>query len=307
MGLFRKGKKSKFKPIPLSESQKVADEFRQGLIEQDIQLPEREIAPLSALEQQGLTAVGGLGRDIQGLTGTAADILGQTLRGEFDPRTSPFFQGFRQEAERIKQEGIRDALRRGQRLTGGPASTTLAEAGDIAARADESILQTLGGLFEQERARQFGATGQAFNLGSGISQLLLSAGQLPRSIEQQILDARFAQQQGNVLAPFQFQAPVAESIMRDQRFMFQPGVQGSSLMEDIAGVAGIATGIGALGGLAGGAAGGLGGLFGGGAATGGGAFGFGAGAVPTGSLGGTNPLTAGFGQGGFAGMAQGFL
>lgn len=257
MGLLSKGKKAKFREIPLSTSQKAGDKLLQGLVEQDITLPTREIAGLSELERQGLTAVGGLGRDIQGLTGEAADVLRGTLRGEFDPRTSPFFQGFRQEAQRLKQEGISDVLRRSQRITGAPAGTALRQTGDVASRADESILQTLGGLFEQERARQFGAVGQTFNLGSGISQLLLGAGQVPRSIEQDILNARFNQQIGQIEAPFRLQAPIAQNLLAQQRFTFTPGVQGSSTLQDIAGIASIAGGVGMLGGL-GAAAGGLG-------------------------------------------------
>jgi hypothetical protein len=277
MGLFKKSTPDKFIETPLTKSQKAADELQQSLVERDINIPTQQVAGLSGLEQQGLTQAGGLANiDSAALAQSSADVLQQTLSGGFDPRTSPFFQGLRAESERLKQEGISDTLRRSQQLTGAPSSVALRQAGEVGARFDENTLQTLGGLFEQERGRQFQAIGAGFNAPGAIAQTLLGAGQVPRSIEQQILNAQFAQRQAQELAPFQYQNPIASDLLSQQRMNFIPGQQGSSLFQDIAGVAGIASGLGGLGAAGAGmlgAGGGLdmfsqaGGLFGGGAQT----------------------------------------
>jgi hypothetical protein len=241
MGLFKKGKKGKFVAIPLSESQKASDKFLQGLVEQDINIPTQQIAGLSDLEQAGLKKISALQDiDASGISQQAAEVLRGTLAGDFDPRTSPFYKGFRQEAGRIKQEGISDVLRRSQRITGAPAGTALRQTGDVAGRADENSLQVLGGLFEQERGRQFNAIGQGLNLPGGIGSILMNAGALPRGIEQNILNAQFQQQMGQIQAPFQLQAPIAQNIMNQQRFNYRPGQQGSTWAQDVAGIANIA-------------------------------------------------------------------
>lgn len=273
MGLFSKGKKAKFREIPLSASQKEADKLLQGLVTEDVTIPEQQIAPLSELERVGIGKIGELGGIDTGALGqSAADVLEKTLAGDFDPRTSPFFQGFRQEAQRLKGEAISDVQRRSQRLTGAPAGTALRQTGEVGARADESILQVLGQLFETERARQFSAVPQAFNTISGISSLLAGAGRSERSVEQDVLNAQFAQQAGDINFRFGRQAELAQQLLQQQRFTFTPGVQGSNTFQDIAGIAGIVTGASALGGLGGLGgtgggtgigAGGAGGLFGG--------------------------------------------
>jgi hypothetical protein len=270
MGLFSSGKKGKFREIPLTESQKSADALMKRLVEMQVSFPEREVAPLSDTERQAIQSFKeSLGEE--GLIGQARDVLGQTLRGEFDPRTSPFYQGLRDEAQRLKQVGVSDALRRGQRFSGGFSGVAGRQAGEVAGRADENILQVLGSLFETERGRQQQAVPTALGFEQGISGTLAGLGGLERSIEQQILDAQFQKQQQDVLAPFQYQSPVADALLKQQRFTYTPGKEGSSTMQDIMGVAGIAaapfTGgaslgmtASALGGPQGGGMGGAGGI-----------------------------------------------
>ena len=238
MGLFSKGKKGEFKAIPLSPSQQSADALMKRLVEMNVSFPEREVAPLSDLEQQAIAGfTESLGEG--GLISQARQQLSETLAGDFDPRTSPFFQGLREEAQRLKQEGVSDVLRRSQRLTGGASGVAGRQAIDVQSRADENILQVLGSLFETERGRQLAAVPTAVGIEQSLAGTLAGFGGLERSIEQQILDARFQKQQSDVLAPFQLQAPVASDLLRQQRFTFTPGSEGSSLMQDIAGVAGL--------------------------------------------------------------------
>jgi hypothetical protein len=276
MGLFSSGSEPSFDEIPLTEGQKQAEQTLLALQGSTIDTPTQGTAGLSQLEQQGLQQFGGLaGLDTAGVAQSALGNLQQTLSGGFDPRTSDFFQGFRQEAQRLKGEGISDALRRSQRLTGAPAGRAQRAAGEVAGRADESILQTLGGLFNQERGRQFGAIGMGLNAPGQIGSQLLGAGALPRGIEQQILNAQFNQRNQGISNQFQ-QAGIANSLLNQTRFSFTPGTEGSSLFQDIAGVAGIATGLGGLGAVAGGlgaAAGGIGGFLGGAGQMAGNAFG----------------------------------
>ncbi|NLO02807.1 MAG: hypothetical protein GX126_10905 [Bacteroidales bacterium] len=85
----------------------------------------------------------------------------KTLSGEYDPLTSPYYEGIRKEADIATQKSA-DVLRHGQSTRGTLASTVGAKAeGEMRAIADAKTLQTLGSLYESERNRMSNAVSQS--------------------------------------------------------------------------------------------------------------------------------------------------
>lgn len=251
MGLFGGGSKGEFELIPLTKEQQAAEKYIQGLMERDLEFPMREIADLSPIEQAILKQYQDtLGSD-KGAMQSVMNMLMSSVRGEYDPTTSPYYKGMRKEFERMKQKGIGDVTRRGQLLTGAPSSDMLRETGNYANMMDEASMQVLGNLFEQERNRQMQSSQQVTNL----QNQLMQAGGLPRSLRQEQLDAAFNQAMSNLVGAYQYQMPAAQAIYDKDRYTYVAGEKGSSLLGDIGGMVGIASkvkGAGGLGSLVGG-------------------------------------------------------
>ena len=154
--------------------------------------------------------------------------LKKTLGGEFyDPKTSDFWQGFRETSKMEQEEGVADIRRRGQ-IGGGLFSTGVAreETGYIARKGAERTTM-LGGLFERERDRKTSAVGQAlgyagFEEAGKTSRLAAGStiGALPRQIQQARHQATFNQANDQVNADYlssilqtQVQTGAAEQLM----------------------------------------------------------------------------------------------
>lgn len=136
--------------------------------------------------------------------------LSKTLGGEFyDPRTSDFWKGYRDVSAMEQEKGIAAVRRRGQLgggLYGEPGQRTEAEyiKGMGATRT-----MMLGSLFEKERERRLGATGQAlgyagFEETGKLSRLQVGStiGAIPRDIQQQKYRAEFARAAGQSQADY---------------------------------------------------------------------------------------------------------
>jgi len=221
------------------------------LMKQDVSMPTRDVAGMSAAEQQG--------------QGILAQILGG---GAFaDPRTSPLYQGLRQESM-AEEERAASSLKRRQQGSGMLHSSTGAQSeGRLRGDYSNSRMSLLGGLYEKERDRD-----NPYSRLSAASQY----GALPRQIEQERANAGYESAMGNVMFPYQQQAGIAGQLLN-----YQPWYQPQQYSEPsgfaqmagpigtiMGGLGSLGSGLGSLGG--GGGAGGLGGLFGGGGGGGGG-------------------------------------
>lgn len=93
--------------------------------------------------------------------------LEKVLQGGYDPMSSPYYEGIRQEADILTDEGVKQ-LMHGQQQRGTLASTPgmSAEAG-LRAKMGASTLQELGKLYEGERGRM----SQGVNQALGYAQL----------------------------------------------------------------------------------------------------------------------------------------
>jgi len=152
----------------------------------------------------------------------------KTLGGEFyDPRTSDFWSGFREQSAMEQEEGTAALRRRGQ-LGGGLFSTGVASEERKYQTAKEAERTTmLGGLYEKERDRKTSAVGQAlgyaeFGEAGAANRINLGAtvGAIPRDIQNQQYTAAFNQAQqksqnkyAQELFPFTAQAGIAQNLM----------------------------------------------------------------------------------------------
>jgi hypothetical protein len=135
----------------------------------------------------------------------------KTLGGEFyDPKSSGFWEGFRELSEMEQEKGVANLRRRGQ-LGGGLYSepSERAESEYIRGMGAERT-KLLGSLYESERNRMTNAVAQAlgyagFEEQGETSRLQLGStiGAIPRQIEQQKYTAEHAQKLGQTQADYQ--------------------------------------------------------------------------------------------------------
>ena len=177
------------------------------------QIPLQQIAGMGANEQtvQDLLGkyLGTSATDNEGYK-LGMDEIKKTLGGEFyDPKTSDFWKGFREQSAMEQEEGTEDIRRRGQ-LGGGLFSTGVAgEEVKYQAGKESERTMMLGGLFEKERDRKTNAVGQALGYAGFEEQgaanrigLGATVGAIPRNIQNQKYAAGYAQQLGQSNADF---------------------------------------------------------------------------------------------------------
>ena len=209
---------------------------------------------------------------------SAQDYLSQTLKGGFDPRTSPAYQSFRDEAaynnQRALDQARADLGSRGKYFS----SEGLRTEGDIGAQTSIGLNRNLAQLYENERQRQE----RGFQAAPGFEKYMqgipleragaaLGYGALPREISQKDLEMRyedFKRQQGELgditrlAASGVSSQPLSQSYPAYQKSPFEKYV--SPILQTALPLIGTAFG-GPIGGMLGGAAGSfLGGMGGGG-------------------------------------------
>lgn len=156
-----------------------------------------------------------------------------TLKGNYDPRDSDYWRGFRQEANRLKEEAQTDVRQRSQlggMLKSSPSAGIEAESNQ---RYDSAILQELGKLQENERQRRLNAAGMAGQVDSQHLSNVSGANQIAdqqRQIEQARNDELYRTAMYEVLAPYKHQYKLALSLLNEQRYT---GVQTGGGLTDL--------------------------------------------------------------------------
>jgi len=132
------------------------------------------------------------------LSKLGGEQLTKTLQGGYDPRTSPQYEGMRQEMNLMKERDIDAARRAGAARGSYNASGSLREENDVRSSYGASINRILGDLYGQERQRMFEAAPMAQNYEQGLQGQALQqiqAGQqfgaIPRLIEQSDMEAKY--------------------------------------------------------------------------------------------------------------------
>ncbi len=140
----------------------------------------------------------------------------KTLAGDYDPRTSDYWKGFRQEGEQVRGKTTEAIRRRGQAggmLQSSPYANIEAQAGR---ELDSFMLRKLGEMYEHERGRMDTAADRAGNLGQQqFGNLLEGQGMAarPQMIEQLRNIAIYEEQIKELLHAYDYQAKIAMDMM----------------------------------------------------------------------------------------------
>lgn len=159
------------------------------------------VAPMSQPEAQSFDFLRKFGEGTQAADPTfqkARKVVGQTLEGQFDPTTSPYYQAVKAEAARnlaSTQENIKsEAAGRGNVFTGGRIREQARAATDVGI----GLNKILGELAMRERQNQLSVIPQALGISQTLAQEPLQRaeafqlfGALPREIEQAMNTAAY--------------------------------------------------------------------------------------------------------------------
>jgi len=215
MGLFTEDQEIEM--IPRTEGSLQGEAYLKSLLSSGTpNIPTQGTAgltPVQLLIQQQLSALLGKTTEAGNLaTGEYSKILGD----DYDPRTSPYYEGLRQESERLKKEGV-TGIRQRSELGGMLNSSSAAVAeGDFISQSNSALLQELGKMLETERGRKLLAASGIQNAQSQEIGNVAAVGGIAeqaRMIEQQQADALYNQIMQTILFPYAYQSQLATSLM----------------------------------------------------------------------------------------------
>jgi len=228
MGLFTKDTKIE---DPLAGEKKRAAGFLEDLMQQGTpDIPTQQVAGLTPLQQILQGNMQGQVNAANQNYGEVRDYYRDVLDGGYDPRSSDFYKGLRQEADRMKTEettNVRQSANMGGMLQSTPR---MAVESDARQQIDNQTLQLLGGLYENERGRQGQAATALPQLDAQRTQTtgaMQSIADVERQIEQQRNNAMYQQALQTVLFPYQYQANLANMIFGGS----QPVVTGGGMTD----------------------------------------------------------------------------
>jgi len=266
MAFWRDDPKAKF--LPRTGESFVGSDFLQRQLQGTPDMPTAGTAGLTPIQELIQQKLGPLLQNIQEGGQLATDQYRSTLAGDYDPRTSPYYEALRGEADYLKRKGT-TALRREHELGGTLMDTNaMGVRGAFINRADSALMQELGRLFESERNRQERAAVGIQTVGARQAQGMAAVGgiaEAERGIEQQRANALYQQAIQQILFPYQYQTSLANAMMNYTGPLYARGggaSSGAQLFQGGMSAIGAAGGIGPMfsgaGGAIGGAAGGIG-------------------------------------------------
>jgi len=156
-------------PIMLeNETNQQAVQGLQDLINNPVTMPQVSLQGLTGQGQSLLNTGMSILSQLQNLAQNppealkiGLDYIKNVLSGSYDPMSSPYYQGIKEEAKTMTQDAI-DLLRQGQQIRGVVASTPGMRAeSNLRTGMNAKTLQTLGQLYENERNRMTTAGSQA--------------------------------------------------------------------------------------------------------------------------------------------------
>lgn len=166
---------------------------------------------------------------------TGLEHMEGTVRGDYDPMTSPYWKGYRDYSGRQENEAVA-ATRRFYQTIGMDVSTPAQQA-EMSKRAGFAANRdmVLGQLFDTERSRQISTAPQLISSAENVAgyparkaQTLISGGEFERDIDQQRNQARYKALIESLLFPYLKKAPIAQQLINEPRYVYQaPAVKSS--------------------------------------------------------------------------------
>ena len=175
-----------------SETNQIRDteieSFLRDLILKSIKTPELQVAGMTDVESAG------------------QDALMSYVRGEDfqDPATSKLYESFRNVSKREEEDAVSDVRRSAQKGGTLHGSSTGRAEGETRTDFSNERMGFLASMLEMERVR---------NSAKNRGMVGVTAGGLPREIENQQNQANFSNTMLQLAAPFNMQAPIAQNIM----------------------------------------------------------------------------------------------
>lgn len=227
-----------FKEIPLSESQKFSDKWLWGLLKRIETFAPRQIAGLTPAERG---AVGIAEKTVSGgIPGVkeAQQVLTKRMTG--DVEKVPGLEGLFAKTRELGAN-LLGSTKRGLAMTGNLPSES-SRGARIYGRTGQDIMNELVTaafpFYSQGLAAKYAAPGQLASLGmqdvSMRTGIGTTTGALPRQIQQSIFDAIQEAVRTTQTFPYQAQAPIAQNIMAEGRYAYQPPFIDPSIFMQIA-------------------------------------------------------------------------
>lgn len=249
-----------FKKIKLSESQKLADQIQMNMLKKEELFDPRQIAGMTEAEQMAVEAVMKLLNSgipgFQEAISSVRDIMTKPLT----PENVPGVKGLFKKAEELGSSLLGKTQRRLQ--LGGNLPSESSAGTKIYGRTWQDILDRFitaaSGMYQPFISAKLSAPERLASLSERSVTTPISlgttVGALPRTIQQQVLDAIFEAKRKTQEFPYTFTAPYAQGVMGQQRYAYSPGVTEPPLISTLAGAAvPIAMGGMMMGGIGGGA------------------------------------------------------
>jgi len=237
-----------WKLIPSTPEQNTARSWLMDNLTKDLQFPTQQIAELTPFQQELQSYLQQSMPGMQENYQLSQQHMQDTLQGGYDPQDSPYWKGYRQQANQMKADAQTDVRQRSQlggMLNSSPAANVEA---DSNRQYDSMMLQQLGQLYENERNKMYNAAQTSSQVDSQHTQNLAQAtqlGNLPRDIEQQQNDAIYEAALNELLAPYTYQYKLAQPILDETRYYYKSSSKsglGGALGSGIGGIAGAVVG-----------------------------------------------------------------
>lgn len=243
MGLLTSDQKAQ---IVQTKESKQAGKTLSGLMQQDINIPQQQIAGMNPLTQQALDYYSQITPQINQYYQQAGQTLMGMAQGQ-DPYSSPIYQNLRSEGERMANQAGTKA--RQSSNMGGALFSTPSNIAESNARSmvDTALLSTYGDMIQQDQNRQMAAAQGLQGLGQAQAQqagMQANLGQIQQQQQQAQFDAIYNQVLQQTLAPFQYQAQIASSLYNPQTVVTGGGMSDMGALLGVGGgiVAGMAAG-----------------------------------------------------------------
>lgn len=218
-----------WEPIPLSESQQIADAIQKELLSSKEVFTPRDIADMTPAEKMAYQAVvDWMGGGLSGVDEAINAVRG-FLNADLSPKNIPGLAGLFKKAEELGAS-LMGKKKRGLAITGNLPSESSAGTktyGRLWQDIMNEFITSAYPYYQQFINAKLSAPERLANLVTGdITNRIGAAtttGSLPRMIQQMINDAIFEAKQKTQMFPYTFTAPYAQNVMGQNRYAWNSG------------------------------------------------------------------------------------
>jgi len=209
-----------FRELPDKVEQTQARDYL-GRLMTGIDSPTQQVAALTEAQRSAIGRIEQTAYQSHEANTQALSYLQGVLSGNYDPRTSQYYQGLRQEAQDLNaQQNL--AIRQRSNMSGMISSTPAAGLEAQNTRQNNQALTTqLGGMYENERNRMSQAAAQIGQVSQADMQAQSASYQAQgaiRQYEQAQLDARYNKLINDMQMQYRYGAEIANTLLNEERY-----------------------------------------------------------------------------------------